>query len=111
MMIIRLRSEVGIMAETITAILFPCIGDFVMVLFTSGVLDLLTLDSSNDTSMAYWEETVMFLLLLDKVLLSTVMLLGKFEDRAILAENVCTEVKMLVFMSLDGIGEQGTLAR
>ena len=66
----------GITAETIRVILFPSIGDFVVVLFTSGMLDLLTLDSANDTS--YWEETVMmFLLLLSKVGLTKVVLLDE----------------------------------
>ena len=99
-----------ITAETIRVILFPRVGDFAMVLFTSdGIKYLLTLGTVDDTS--FWEETVMFLLLLDKVVLSTVMLLDKFEDGTVLVENVCTEVKIVVFMSLDGIGEQGTLTR
>ena len=100
----------GITAETIRVILFPRIRDFAMVLFTSGGIKyLLTLGTVNDTS--FLEETVMFLLLLDKVILGTVMLLDKFEDGAVLVENVCTEVKIVVFMSLDGVGEQGILAR
>ena len=97
----------GITAETISVILFSRIGDFAMVLFTSdGIKYLLTLDTVNDTS--FWEETVIFLLLLDKVFLITVMPLDNFEDGAV---NVCTEVKIVAFMSLDGDGEQGILAR
>ena len=96
----------GITAETISVILFSRIGDFAMVLFTS---DGITLGTVNDTSSTIvWEETVMFLLLSNKVFLITMMPLDNLEDGA---GNVCTEVKLVVFMSLDGIGEQGTLAR
>ena len=104
----------GIAAETITVMLFPRIGDFAMLLFTSdGIEYLLTLGTCTVNDTSCWEETVRFLLLLDKVVLSTVMLLDKFEDGAVLVGNVCTELKifLLVFMSLDGDGEQGTLAR
>ena len=97
----------GIAAETITVMLFPRIGDFAMLLFTSdGIKYLLTLGTVDDASI--WEETVMFLLLLDKIVLNTVMPLDNLEDGA---GNVCTEVKIVAFMSLDGDGEQGILAR
>jgi hypothetical protein len=105
-MIIRLRNKLGTTTETIRIVLFSSMGDFMMI---SDVIDLLLL-STTDNIILYWEEAAMFLLLLDKVDLTTVELLDELE-------SVCTgsKVKILVFVLLmingDIDGEQGTLAR
>jgi hypothetical protein len=102
-MIIRLRNKLGITTETIRIVLFSSIGDFTMI---SGVIDLLLL--SKIDNILYWEEAAMFLLLLDKIDLTTVELLDELE-------SVCTgsKVKVLLSVLIDGDidGEQGTLAR
>jgi hypothetical protein len=106
-MIIRLRNKLGTTTETIRIVLFSSIGDFTMI---SDVIDLLLLSTTDN--ILYWEEAamLMFLLLLDKVGLTTVELLDELES-----VYTGSKVKILVFVLLmingDIDGEQGTLAR
>jgi hypothetical protein len=106
-MIIRLRNKLGTTTETIRIVLFSSIGDFMMI---SDTIDLLLLSMTDD--ILYWEETVLFSLLL--VDMTTVELSDELENMAMLVESVCTEVKVDFipnFVLLDSDGKQGTLAR
>ena len=74
----------------------------------SDTIDLLILGTTDNTIilllLVYWEETAMFLLLLDKVDLITEELYMLDE-----LESICTEVKIDFDGDIDG--EQGKLAR
>ena len=72
----------------------------------SDTIDLLTLGTTDNTILllVYCEETAMFLLLLDKVDLTTEELYMLDE-----LESICTEVKIDFDGDIDG--EQGKLAR
>ena len=104
-MIIRLRNKLKKTTETIRVVLLSRIGpgDFTMI---SDMIDLLTLGVTDNTIilLVYWEETAIFLLLLDKVDLITEELYMLDE-----LESICTEVKIDFDGDIDG--EQGKFAR